>query len=77
MTEAMECGLHDAGCAHELIERYRVLEEAGDTNACLNLLRGHRCELICALHEAQRPIDVCDWLIRAVESEDEHEDDEQ
>ncbi len=67
MTETVESGLRDAGCAGELIEQYRALEGAGNTKACLDLLRRHRCELVCALHEAQRPIDVCDWIIRGLE----------
>lgn len=69
VTETVEYGLRDAGCAGELIDRYRVLEKAGDTKACLDLLRRHRCELVIALHEAQKPIDVCDWIIRGLERE--------
>lgn len=67
VTETVESGLLDAGCASAFIEQYRVAEAAGDTQACLDLLRRHRCELVCALHEAQRPIDVCDWIIRGLE----------
>ncbi|MDO4536843.1 MAG: hypothetical protein Q4B54_01685 [Coriobacteriales bacterium] len=69
MTESMRLGLSDAGCAAELVERYGEFEKAGDTRACLALLRKHRCELVCSLHEAQRPIDVCDWMIRNLEKE--------
>lgn len=69
MTESVEYGLRDAGCAGELIEQYRALDGVGDTRACLDLLRRHRCELVCALHEAQKPIDVCDWIIRGLERE--------
>lgn len=69
VTETVKSGLLDAGCASAFIERYRVAEAAGDTKACLDLLRRHRCELVCALHEAQKPIDVCDWIIRGLERE--------
>lgn len=56
--------LADAGCTDELAQRFHELEERGDVEACLRLLRCHRCQLVQAMHEAQRPIDVCDWLIR-------------
>ena len=56
--------LADAGCTDELVQRFHELEERGDVEACLRLLRCHRCQLVQAMHEAQRPIDVCDWLIR-------------
>lgn len=69
MNEAATDGLRNAGCTNELIERYETLDDAGDTAACLDLLRRHRCELVCALHDAQRPIDVCDWIIRKLEKE--------
>ncbi len=44
-------------------ERYLSLEEQGRRDDCLRLLRRRRCELVDALHEAQRPIDVIDWAI--------------
>ncbi len=72
MTESMRAGLYDAGCAADLVERYAAFEEAGDIEGCLALLRSHRLELICAMHEAQRPVDVCDWVIRNLEKEQRH-----
>lgn len=59
--------LRDAGCDATLIERCERHLEAGDIEACLRVLRAHRCDLVEAMHEAQRPIDVCDWVIREVE----------
>lgn len=59
--------LKDAGCDAALIERCEQHLEAGDSAACLRELRAHRCDLVEAMHEAQRPIDVCDWVIREVE----------
>lgn len=60
-------GLVAAGCSEQLIRRLEQRIVAGDTEGCLRLLRAHRCELVEAMHEAQRPIDICDWIIREVE----------
>lgn len=59
--------LCDAGCGEELAALCDRLESSGHTDECLRLLRRHRAELVVALHEAQRPIDVCDWIIRNLE----------
>ena len=59
--------LADAGCDTTLIARLERQLAEGDEAACLQLLRAHRCDLVAAMHEAQRPIDVCDWIIREVE----------
>jgi hypothetical protein len=61
-------GLAAAGCDESLIRRMQQQMAAGNSDACLRLLRSHRCDLVEAMHEAQRPIDVCDWIIREVES---------
>lgn len=62
-------GLAAAGCSEQLIGRLERRIATGDTEGCLRLLRAHRCELVEAMHEAQRPIDVCDWIIREVETQ--------
>lgn len=59
--------LMDTGCDSGLADRCERALGAGDVEACLRLLRAHRCDLVEAMHEAQRPIDVCDWIIREVE----------
>lgn len=51
------------GFSPEQVERYLALEGQGRTDACVRMLRSRRCELVEALHEAQRPIDVLDWAI--------------
>ena len=61
--------LADAGCSADLIERCEHHLHEGDSEACLRVLRAHRCDLVEAMHEAQRPIDVCDWIIREVEKQ--------
>lgn len=43
--------------------RYLSLREQGRREDCVRMLRCRRCELVDALHEAQRPIDVIDWAI--------------
>jgi hypothetical protein len=53
-----------AGFTEPQRERYLELERQGRSDACLRMLRCRRCELVDALHEAQRPIDVLDWAIR-------------
>lgn len=72
MNQTIQSCLRDAGCSDVFIERYLAREAAGDTQTCLQLLKLHRCELVCALHEAQRPIDVCDWIIKDLEDCREH-----
>ena len=57
-----------AGCGTKLASALESRAAAGDAVGCLRLLRAHRCELLEAMHEAQRPIDVCDWIIREVET---------
>lgn len=60
--------LEAAGCDSGLASRLEQRAAAGDGEGCLRLLRAHRCDLVEAMHEAQRPIDVCDWIIREVET---------
>ena len=60
--------LMDAGCDNALAKRCAAMLDAGDASGCLQLLRAHRCDLVAAMHEAQRPIDVCDWIINEVEA---------
>ena len=55
--------LADARCDRELIEEYDRLEREGRHDESLRLLRCHRCRLVDAMHEAQRPIDVIDLVI--------------
>ena len=55
--------LVDARCDQDLIEEYDRLEREGRHEESLRLLRCHRCRLVDAMHEAQRPIDVIDLVI--------------
>lgn len=67
MAQVNANSLADAGCDAVLSELCEYTLLRGDTEECLRLLRAHRCDLVEAMHEAQRPIDVCDWIIREVE----------
>ena len=55
--------LEETGFAPAQARRYLEFEQQGRTDDCLRMLRSRRCELVDALHEAQRPIDVIDWAI--------------
>lgn len=59
--------LEETGFGQEQAERYLLFEAEGRTDDCVRMLRCRRCELVDALHEAQRPIDVLDWAIRDLE----------
>ena len=67
MANDMQALLEQTGFAEGQIARYRQLEEQGRTAECIRLLRCRRCELVDALHEAQRPIDLIDWAIYELE----------
>lgn len=67
MAQISMTSLMDAGCDATLADRLGQRLEEGDAEGCLRLLRAHRCDLVEAMHEAQKPIDVCDWIIREVE----------
>lgn len=59
ITEA----LTDARCTPAEIAAFWELQAGGQTAAARRLLGCHRCKLICALHEAQKPIDILDYLL--------------
>ena len=67
MGRSFEETLADAGCDAALAARLSRLQAAGDTEGCVRLLRCHRSGLVDAMHEAQRPIDVCDLIIHALQ----------
>jgi hypothetical protein len=55
--------LEAAGCTQDFAQKCQRMADEGRTDECLRMLQLHRAQLVVALHEAQRPIDVCDWLI--------------
>ncbi|MBP3894172.1 MAG: hypothetical protein J6D34_09050 [Atopobiaceae bacterium] len=67
MANNTQALLAETGFGQEQAQRFLVLEAEGRTDECIRMLRCKRCELVDALHEAQRPIDVLDWAIRDLE----------
>ena len=63
MTNATQELLETVGFSSAQTQQYPNLERQGRTQDCARMLRSRRCELVEALHEAQRPIDVIDWAI--------------
>lgn len=63
MTNATHEMLRASGFTETQAQRYLELEQQGSVEACMRMLRCRRCELLDALHEAQRPIDVIDWAL--------------
>ena len=55
--------LKTVGFSEAQRKRYLALEEQGRKDDCVRMLRCRRCELVDALHEAQRPIDVVDYAL--------------
>ncbi len=66
VTETQQM-LRSAGFTDPQQKRYLTLQERGETDACVRMLRRRRCELVDALHEAQRPIDIVDWELYRLE----------
>ena len=60
--------LEATGFDERSTEQYKALEQQGRYDECLRLLRCRRCELVEALHEAQRPIDIIDWAIHDLQN---------
>ena len=56
-----------SGFGPQQTERYLAFERAGRRDECLRMLRCHRCTLVEALHDAQRPIDVVDYAIHELQ----------
>lgn len=59
--------LMETGFTKSQAQRYFELEAKGRREECVRMLRCKRCELVDALHEAQRPIDVIDWALYGLE----------
>lgn len=67
MTDTTLTMLEATGFSSHQARRYERCEQEGRTDECVRMLRRRRCELVDALHEAQRPIDVIDWAIADLE----------
>lgn len=64
--------LQDAGCEPDVIERFLVLWDAGNTSDQLRLLSCYRCRLLDKIHQGQKQIDCLDYLIYHLKKCEEH-----
>lgn len=55
--------LRDANCDEATVNKFLLLKDEGRMSEAIRLLSCHRCELLNALHEAQKPIHILDYLI--------------
>lgn len=55
--------LQDAHCDEAAIERFLQLRAARQWEEAARVLAKQRCQLVCALHAAQKPIDILDHLL--------------
>lgn len=55
--------LRDAGCDEPTIAQFMQLKAEGKLEEGLHLLAKFRCRLVCKMHEAQKPVDVLDYVI--------------
>ena len=61
--------LTDAGFSGEAVSEAVRLCEAGQKEDLVRFLRVKRCDLIEELHESQKKIDRCDYMIRQTEKQ--------
>ena len=55
--------LKDAGCTDEMIEKFMALQDSDDEEQQIQLLSGHRKDLLEKLHREEKRIDCLDYLI--------------
>ena len=61
--------LRDAGCGDADIQTFLALQASGKSEEAIRLLSRHRCRLLCRMHEAQKPVDILDYLICTLKKE--------
>jgi len=61
--------LEDAGCDGDTIQKFLQLRAAGRREEAVRLLACHRCHLMNAIHEAQRPVDILDYFINQMKKD--------
>lgn len=55
--------LIDAGCSHEMVEKFMALQDKGREEEQLDLLSCHRKKLLDQLHLEEHRIDCLDYLV--------------
>ncbi|MDD2956505.1 MAG: hypothetical protein PHD67_09365 [Oscillospiraceae bacterium] len=61
--------LADANCDAITIQKFISLRQEGKNEEALQLLSCYRCQLVCAMHAAQKPLDIMDYLIYRLKKE--------
>lgn len=64
---AMLQALKDAKCSADTMNRFLQLWNEQRWEEAARLLSCHRCHLICAMHEAQKPVDILDYILHQME----------
>ena len=67
--DVLRQALRDANCDEDTIQKFLRLRKAGEKEEALRTLSCHRCHLVCAMHDAQKPVDVLDYLIYQIKKE--------
>lgn len=55
--------LKDAHCDTDTIAEFLRLKALGRHDQAIRLLTCYRCRLVRIMHEAQKPVDILDYLI--------------
>ena len=61
--------LQDAQCDEAVIKRFLQLAAVEQWEEAARVLAKQRCQLVCALHAAQKPIDILDYLLHLLKKE--------
>lgn len=55
--------LKDAGCDDAFIKEFQQLQKEDRVDELRQMLNCHRAQLVYKMHELQKPIDICDYLL--------------
>lgn len=61
--------LQDAQCDEAVIKRFLQFAAGERWEEAAKVLAQQRCQLVCALHAAQKPIDILDYLLYLLKKE--------
>ena len=66
--ETIGHALRDVNCDEETIMQFLQLRAEKKWEEAAKVLAKHRCQLVCAMHEAQKPIDILDYLLHQLKN---------
>ncbi len=64
------CGLREAGCDQEAVQRICHLYEEGGRADAISQMKIKRCQLIEQMHTSQKRVDRMDYLIHQLQKEE-------